>query len=448
MQVVVIGGDAAGMSAAGQIRRRRPEWNVTVLEKGHYTSYGACGIPYYFAGDVQAFEDLIVVTPEEFREKRGVDVRTGWEAIAIDTAANTVSARLENGAEESVSYDRLLIASGASAIVPPLPGIDLEGVVPLRNLKDTRRVENLLARQPKRCAIVGGGYIGLEMAEAFSRRGLEVTLIEMLDGLMGGVCPKVTELGARELAEHGIDLRLSTRVQGFTADDGRLTAVETDQGAFPCDIALLALGVRPNAQIADKAGIPLGAGGAIAVDASQRAGADDVFAAGDCAEAFHRVLGKPAYVPLALTANRQGRVAGANMAGGDERFPGIVGSAVTRIFDLTIARVGIDEKTARDEGIPYRAVETTAPSKAHYFIGHMPLWIQVLFRTDDQRVIGGWLVGKDESAGKRADILATAITAGMTIDEVADLDLSYAPPFAPVWDPVLQVANKARFAKG
>jgi NADPH-dependent 2,4-dienoyl-CoA reductase/sulfur reductase-like enzyme len=448
MQIVVIGGDAAGMSAAGQIRRRQPDWTVTVLEKGHYTSYGACGIPYYFAGDVQAFEDLIVVTPEEFRDKRGIDVRTGWEAVAIDTEAKTVSAKSENGAEESLTYDRLLIASGASAIVPPWPGIDLEGVVPLRNLKDTRRVEQLLARAPKRCAIVGSGYIGLEMAEAFSRRGLEVTLIEKLNGLMGGACSKVTELASRELAEHGIELHLSTTVQGFATSDGQLAAVETDQGTMPCDLALLALGVRPNAQLAERAGITLGAGGAIAVDARQQTGATDVYAAGDCTEALHRVLGKPAYIPLALTANRQGRVAGANIADGDERFPGIVGSAVTRIFDLAIARVGIDEETARLEGIPYRAVETTAPSKAHYFIGHMPVWIQILFRTDDQRVIGGWLVGKDESAGKRGDILATAITAGMTIDEVADLDLCYAPPFAPVWDPVLQVANKARFAKG
>ena len=419
-QVVIIGGDAAGMSAAGQIRRRQPDWTVRVLEKGHYTSYGACGIPYYFAGDVKEIDDLVVVSPEEFRTKRGIDVRTGWEAVAVDTAAKTVSARSESSAEESLAYDRLLIASGASAIVPPWPGIDLEAVVPLRNLADTRRVEQLLAGQPKRCVIVGGGYIGLEMAEAFARRGLAVTLVEKLGGLMGGVCPKVTELAGRELAAQGIELRLSTTVQGFSGSDGRLTVVETDQGAIECDLALIALGVRPNSRFAEQAGIPLGAGGAIAVDDHQRTGVADVYAAGDCAEAFHLVLGKPTYIPLALTANRQGRVAGANMAGGYERFPGIVGSAVTRVFDLTIARVGIDEETARREGIPYRAVETTAPSKAHYFVRHMPLWVQLLFRTDNRRVIGGWLVGKDESAGKRGDILATAITAGMTVEQVSD----------------------------
>lgn len=265
---------------------------------------------------------------------------------------------------------------------------------------------------------------------------------------MGGVCPKVTELAAQELAEHSVELRLNTTVHGVATSDGRLTAVETDQGSIPCDLALIALGVRPNSRFAEQAGIPLGAGGALAVDTRQLTGATDVYAAGDCAEAFHLVLGKPAYIPLALTANRQGRVAGANIADGDERFPGVVGSAVTWVFDLTIARVGIDEETARREGIPYRSVETTAPSKAHYFDGHMPLWIQLLFRTDDRRVIGGWLVGKDESAGKRGDILAIAITAGMTVDQVSDLDLCYAPPFAPVWDPVLQVANKARFLKG
>lgn len=445
MKIVIIGGDAAGMSAASQIRRRQPDWDVIVLEQGPYTSYAACGIPYYFAGDVGARDDLVVVSPEEFRTKRHIDVRTGSEAIAIDSQSRFVVARTERGAEQRFTYDRLLLATGASAIIPPWPGVDLEGVVPLRNLQDTERVEALLARNPKRCVIVGGGYIGLEMAEAFSRRGLEVTLVEKLSGLMGGVSPKVTELALQALAEHNIKVHLETTVTGFSGDDGRLKAVETERGTFASDLALVSLGVRPNAELAGDAGIPLGATGAIRVNDRQQTDVSEVYAAGDCAESFHRVLGKPAYVPLALTANRQGRIAGTNMAGGDERFAGIVGSAVTRIFDLTLARVGIDEATAEQEGIACLGVDVSAPSKAHYFPGHDPLWVQILFRADNHRVLGAWLVGKDESAGKRADILATAITAGMTIEEVADLDLCYAPPFSPVWDPVLQAANRARF---
>jgi NADPH-dependent 2,4-dienoyl-CoA reductase/sulfur reductase-like enzyme len=447
MKILIIGGDAAGMTAATQIRRRKPEWTVTVLEKGHYTSYAACGIPYYFAGDVGAREDLVVVSPDEFRQKRGIDLRTGWEALTIDPVAKTVAARTESGTEESVGYDRLLIATGASAVLPPWSGVDLDGVFPLRNLHDTESVEELLRKSPKRCVIVGAGYVGLEMAEAFRRRGMEVAVVEKLSGLMGGASAKVTELALDVMRARGIRVELDTSVEGFAGTNGRLQAVETDQGRIEADIALISLGVRPNVTVAKESGIPLGETGAIRVDDRQRTGVDGVYAAGDCAEAWHLVLEKPAYIPLALTANRQGRVAGANICGDDERFPGVIGSAVTRVFDLVIARTGIDEVTARREAIDYETVQATAPSKAHYFPGHDPLWVEILFRSDDRRVIGAWLVGKDTSAGKRSDILATAITAGMTIDQVASLDLCYAPPFAPVWDPVLQAANKARFQR-
>jgi len=447
MKILIIGGDAAGMTAATQIRRRKPDWKVTVLEKGHYTSYAACGIPYYFAGDVGARENLVVVTPDEFRQKRGIDLRTGWEALAIDPDAKIVAARTEQGAQESVDYDKLLIATGASAIVPHWNGVGLHGVFPLRNLQDTERVEGLLRQRPKRCVIVGGGYAGLEMAEAFRRRGLEVTVVEKVSGLMGGASARVSELALDAMRAKGIRVELDTTVEGFAGTNGRLQSVQTDHGRIEGDLALISLGVRPNVRVAKEAGIPLGETGAIRVDDRQRTGSDEVYAAGDCAEAWHLVLEKPAYVPLALTANRQGRVAGASICGDDERFPGVVGSAVTRVFDLVIARTGIDEVVAQREAIDYEAVQATAPSKAHYFPGHDPLWVEILFRRDDRRVIGAWLAGQDTSAGKRSDILATAITAGMTIDQVADLDLCYAPPFSPVWDPVLQAANKARFQR-
>jgi len=470
MRIVIIGGDAAGMSAASQIKRWQPEWEVVVFEKGEYTSYAACGIPYYLAGDVAEFDDLVVVTPEQFRKRRGIDVRMGCEVVAIDTAARTVRATSagESGAETvTESYDRLLIATGASAIVPPWPGVGLEGVLALRNLTDTRRMEALLEGGARRAVIVGAGYIGLEMAEAFSRRGLEVTVVEKLAGVMGGVEAKITEMVAAELAEHGVELRLETTVEGFVAAGegdsapggtesaggagsrplagSRLGAVKTDQGEIEADIAVVALGVRPNVGLAREAGVALGDTGAIRVDERQRTSAENVFAAGDCAEAYHRVLERPAYVPLALGANRQGRVAGANMAGGADRFPGIVGSAVTRVFELSLSRTGIDAAAAEAAGIPCRSAAASGPSRAHYFPGHDPLWVKLFFRSDDHRLLGAWLVGRDPAAGKRGDILATALSAGMTVLEVADLDLSYAPPFAPVWDPVLKAANRARF---
>lgn len=446
-RVVIIGGDAAGMSAAVQIRRRRPDWEVVVLERGQYTSYASCGIPYWLAGDVDHFDDLQVVTPEEFRSKRGVDVRTGRDAVRIDTAGCSVEVRDPHGSSSKISWDRLLIATGAAPIVPPWPGIDLEGVSTLKNLVDARRLEALLEGGPRRCVVIGAGYIGLEAAEAFRRRGLEVTVVEKLAGVMGGAEPKITDLVRDEMDRHDVELRLETTVEGFAKREGRLAAVSTDEGEIEAEIAIVALGVRPESALAAEAGIALGESGAIAVDEQQRTSAAGVFAAGDCAEAFHRVLAKPAWIPLALTANRAGRVAGATICGDEDRFPGVVGSAVTRIFDLTIARTGIDETAAVREGIEVVSTEVTAPNRAHYFQPHEPLWVKLIHRRDDGRLLGAWLAGRDPSAGKRADVLATAISAGMTIDDVADLDLTYAPPFAPVWDPILQAANRARFRR-
>jgi NADPH-dependent 2,4-dienoyl-CoA reductase/sulfur reductase-like enzyme len=433
------------MSAAAQVRRRQPDWEVVVLERGQYTSYASCGIPYWLAGDVDQFEDLQVVTPDEFRNKRGIDVRTGHEAIRIDTVGHSVAVRDPSGAESLIEWDRLLIATGAAAIVPPWEGIELEGISTLKNLVDASYVDTLLQRDPRRCVVIGGGYIGLEAAEAFRRRGLEVTVVEKLAGVMGGAEEKITDLVRDEMNRHNVSLELETTVEGFKGHEGRLTAVSTDAGDIEAEIAIVALGVRPESALAGEAGIALGASGAIAVDDQQRTSAPDVFAAGDCAEAFHKVLGKPAWIPLALTANRAGRVAGATICGEEDRFPGIVGSAVTRVFELTIARTGIDEATATREEIALVSTEATAPNRAHYFQPHEPLWVKLIHRPDDGRLLGAWLAGRDPSAGKRADVLATAITAGMTVAEVSDLDLTYAPPFAPVWDPILQAANRARF---
>jgi len=445
MKIVVIGGDAAGMSAASQVKRRRKDWQVTVLEKGRFTSYAACGIPYYLAGDVADFDDLVVVTPDEFRSKRGIDVRMGWEATSIDTRDRKVTARTDTGSSESLPYDRLLIATGASPIVPDWPGVDLAGVTAVRNLEDAEHLERLLSEEPKRAVVVGAGYVGLEMAEALARRGLEVTVVEKLAGVMGGAENTLTQMVLDEAEHHGIRILLETSVEGFQGTEGRLTTVQTDGGGLPADLAVVSLGVRPNSALAANAGIALGSFGAIHVDVGQRTDIEDVFAAGDCAEANHLVLGRPVYIPLALTANRQGRVAGANMAGGQERFPGVVGSAVTRLFDLTIARTGIDEATAERAGIPFKTVTTEAPSKAHYYPGHEPLWVKLVFRSDNHKLLGAWLVGRDPCAGKRADVLAVALSTGMSIEQIGDLDLTYAPPFAPVWDPILQAANKARF---
>ena len=446
MRCLVIGGDAAGMSAASQIRRAHDDWEIVVLEKGEFTSYAACGIPYLIAGDVPSFDDLIVVSPEEFRAKRNIDVRTGWEATSIDPSRQMVTARHGDGTEE-ILYDRLLIATGAEPIVPQWEGIELQGVSALRTLTDARDLlDRLSSAPPGPAVIIGGGYVGLEMAEALARRGLQVTVVEKQAGVMGGAEETITRMVERELETRGVRLHLSTTVQGFEGEGGRLRRVLTDKGSFGADLALVSLGVRPRSGLAAEAGLALGSGKAIQVDDGQRTSIENIWAAGDCAEAFHRVLEKPVFVPLALGANRQGRVAGINMAGGNERFPGILGSAVTRVFGLAIGRTGIDDRTAEAEGILVATAEARAPSRAHYMPEHGPVWVKIIYRTDDLRVVGGVLCGHDPCLGKRNDILATAIAARMTVLDVSDLDLSYAPPFAPVWDPVIQAANKARYS--
>ncbi len=445
MRCVIIGGDAGGMSAASQIRRRQPDWDVVVLERGPFTSYSACGIPHLVAGDIGAIDDLVVISPEQFRERRDIDVRVGWRATALDLEARKVFATAREG-EAEIVFDRLLLATGARPILPDWPGADLQGVCAVRSLSDAVRFLELLDTRPRRAAVLGAGYIGLEMAEALRKRGLAVEIFERTGGVFGGSSEEITHRVAEELAAMEVSLHLQTEVTGFEGSDGRLRAVRTDGRTVEADLAVVGLGVRPNSELARQAGVRLGPSGAIRVDPLQRTSAPDVFAAGDCTEAWHRVLEKPVFVPLALGANRQGRVAGTNMAGGEARFPGILGTAVTRIFDLALGRVGIDDAEAQRAGIPVASASTTSSAAAHYMPEHGDLWIELRYRTDNLRVVGAALAGHDPSLAKRCDVLATAIAAGMTVGEVADLDLAYAPPFSPVWDPVLQVANKIRLA--
>lgn len=444
MQIVIIGGDAAGMSAAMQIRRRQPDWTVTVFEKGENTSYGACGIPYFFSGDVAQLDDLVVISPEGFR-KKGLDVRTHHTVEAVLPAQKQI--RVRNGEGESFlqTYDRLLIATGAAPIVPAWPGLELEGVMTIKTLADSRRLEALLQSGRRQVVIVGAGYIGLEMAEGLKKRGLDVTVLEKLAGVMGQLHDQVTEQVAAELARHEVKLQLGVTVQGFAGQAGSVTEVLTDQGTFPADLVLICLGVRPNLPFLLDSGLTLGAAGALAVNDQMQTSEPDIYAAGDCAEAYHRVLEKPVYIPLALTANRQGRVAGTVIAGGEDRFPGVVGSAVTKVFEQVVARTGADLRSLEQAGIPYRLAEAKAPAQAHYYQGHGQVWVQLVYHAENLQLLGALMVGNDPSLAKRCDVVATAISAKMTVLDLSELDLSYAPPFAPVWDPILQAANKARF---
>ncbi|MGB7739937.1 MAG: FAD-dependent oxidoreductase [Steroidobacteraceae bacterium] len=444
-RLVIIGGDAAGMSAASQARRMtsRDALEIVAFERSSHTSYAACGLPYLVGGIVKTPDRLVVRTPDQHRAN-GIDVRIRHEAIAIDCTAQTVTVRnLDTGQAAVEHYDELLIGTGAMGITPPWSGIDAEGVLQLRTLDDAAEMERRLGTGSRRVVVVGAGYIGLEVAEGLLARGLDVTVVELLDAPMGAVLDVDMASGVADaMRAAGIDLRLKTAVTGFTVVAGRVTAVETAVGPVEAELVVIGLGVRPNADLARAAGIGVGKAGGIIVDDRLRTDTPHVWAAGDCVESRHRVTGRSVVVALGTHANKQGRVAGTNIAGGHAAFGGVLGTAITRFRDVEIARTGLTEREARVAGFDAIGVTTEASSKAQYYPGAQPMKIKILAECGTGRLLGAQIVG-GEGSGKRIDVLATALWNGMTVAEVGGMDLSYAPPFSPVWDPVLLAAGKA-----
>lgn len=444
-RLIVIGGDAAGMSAAAQARRmaKPAELEILAFERGRITSYAACGLPYLVGGFVEDAERLVARSPEEHRA-RGIDVRIRHEVLAIDPKARTVKVRdLEAGSEHTERYDELLIATGASGVMPPWPGADAKGVLQLRTLDDAAELQRLIGGGARRAVVVGAGYIGLEVAEALVERGLEVTVVERLDAPMGSVLDAdMAEAVAEAMRAAGVDLRLGSSVEGFDTKDGRVSAVRTDGGAIPADLVVVGLGVRANSALAREAGIAVGEAGGILVDDHMRTGTPHVWAAGDCVESRHRVSGASVVVALGTHANKQGRAAGTNIAGGDDSFGGVLGTAVTRFGSLEIGVTGLTERDAVKAGFDAVGVVTESVTRAHYYPGAQPIRIKVVAERASGRLLGAQIVG-GEAAGKRIDVFATALWNGMTVDEIGGMDLSYAPPFSPVWDPVLLAAGKA-----
>ncbi len=444
-RLVIIGGDAAGMSAAAQARRMAAagELEIVAFERGSVTSYAACGLPYLVGGIVEAPERLVARSPEQHRAN-GIDVRIRHEVTAIDAKGSTVTVRdLDTGRVAVERYDELLIGTGASGIAPAWPGIDAEGVLQLRTLADAANVERLLGAGARRAVVVGAGYIGLEVAEGLLGRGLEVTVVERLDAPMGAVLDAdMAAPVADAMRAAGIDLRLGTAVTGFTTVDGRVTAVETAAGPVAADLVVIGLGVRPNTDLARAAGIDVGEAGGIVVDDHLRTGTPHVWAAGDCVESRHRITGRSVVVALGTHANKQGRVAGTNIAGGDAAFAGVLGTAITKFGNVEIGRTGLTERESGAAGFDAIGVITEASSRAHYYPGAQPMQVKIVVERRTGRMLGAQIVG-GEGAGKRIDVLATALWNDMTVEEVGGMDLSYAPPFSPVWDPVLLAAGKA-----
>ena len=442
-RLVVIGGDAAGMSAASKVRREQPGREIMVFERSPHTSYSACGMPYYIAGLVDDADKLVARSPEKFREKFNIDVRIQHEVLAIDTAAQRVRAvNLTDGVEAWESYDQLLIATGAEAISPPLPGSDADGIFSLSTLASGIRVMAFMDKElPRRAVVVGGGYIGLEMAEALVRQGLQVTLIEKGEQVMGTLDPDMGALVSEALREIGVTLYLNESLTGYEAANGKVSAVVTDQRTIPTDLVIVGLGTRPNSRLAADVGIVLGEKGAIRVNSRQQTSAQNIWAAGDCAESFHLISRRPFHIALGTVANKQGTVAGINLSGGYATFPGVVGTAVSKICKFEVARTGLTEREISGLGLLYRTATIKSKTRAGYYPGAGWITVKLLAEQGSGRLLGGQIVGL-EGAAKRIDVLATALTAGMTVQQITDLDLSYAPPFSPVWDPVQIAARK------
>ncbi|MCX4584778.1 FAD-dependent oxidoreductase [Streptomyces sp. NBC_01481] len=446
-RLVVIGGDAAGMSAASQARRLKgpDELEIVAFERGHFSSYSACGIPYWVGGDVPERDDLIARTPAEHRE-RAIDLRMRTEVTEIDVPGGRVRSRdLETGTETWTGYDKLVIATGARPVRPALPGIDAPGVHGVQTLDDGQDLLTTLdSVEGRRGVVVGAGYIGVEMAEALLKHGFEVTVLNRGEQPMATLDPDMGRLVHRAMDRMGITTVAGAEVTKIlTGENGRVRAVATEDAEYPADVVVLGIGVEPETTLARAAGLPLGEYGGLLTDLAMRVrGHDNIWAGGDCVEVLDLVSGRERHVALGTHANKHGQIIGSNVGGGYGTFPGVVGTAVSKVCDLEIARTGLREKDARAVGLRYVTATIESTNSAGYYPGAGPMTVKMLAERRTGRLLGVQIVGTD-GAAKRVDIAAVALTAGMTVEQMTTLDLGYAPPFSPVWDPVLVAARKA-----
>lgn len=448
MRIVVIGGVAAGLKAASKARRSDPTAQITVIERGELISYGACGMPYYVSGDVNELEDLMKTpvgalrNPGFFKNVKDITVLTRTLATEIDRTAKTVAVRnLTNGEESLIPYDKLVIATGASPVVPNIPGIDLKNVCQFWHPEDAKMIrQGLEAKKFSNVVIVGAGLVGMEMAEAFRQWSIPVTVVEMkghvfpvfLDIEVAGVVEKYAR-------EKGIQLLTGETVVRFDGDSA-VASVVTDKRTLPADLVVLAIGVRPNVDLARAAGLVLGTTGAIAVDSSLRTSDPDIFAGGDCVENTNILSGKKVFAPMGSTANKHGRIIGDNLCGGDVKFRGVLNTSVVRVIDFNVGKTGLTEREARELGYEFVTVMTAGHDKPHYMPGAKLITIKLIVDAKNRKVLGIQAVGEGEVA-KRIDVVASVLTLGGTITDLFDIDLSYAPPYNSPIDNVAVAAN-------
>lgn len=442
-RIIIIGGVAGGASAAARARRHSEDAEIILIERGPDVSFANCGLPYHIGGEIPDRAKLAVQTPASLHALLNLDVRTRTEATAIDPGARSVTVRqLGSGAEETLTYDHLILAPGAAPIRPPLPGIDDPRVMTLRNLQDMDRIQEAAAVAGD-IVIIGAGFIGLEMAEQLSAPHRRVHLIELQPQVLPQLDPELARPLAAELRRRGVSVHLDDGIAGFSAGGATVTAHLASGTAIEAGLVVLSIGVRPESALAAEAGLTLGPRGHIVVDAWQQTSAPGIYAVGDVCETTDPILGKRSAVPLGGPANRQGRTAADHIFLGDKAlpYPGNLGTAIVRVFDLTAGVVGWTEKRLRAEGIPFQSVVVNAPDHASYYPGHSPIDLKLLWSPDDGRVLGAQAVGR-AGIDKRLDVIATALRGRLTIDDLSHLELAYAPPFGNAKD----VVNFAGFA--
>jgi NADPH-dependent 2,4-dienoyl-CoA reductase/sulfur reductase-like enzyme/rhodanese-related sulfurtransferase len=449
-RILIIGGGAVGPKAASRARRLDPDSDIKIIEKGEYVSYGACGMPYYISGDIPNSAQLLARSPEYFKEQLDVEVLTETEVTSIDRNRRLAHCADSGGKQFPLPYDVLVIATGADPVIPPLQGRELTGIFVLKELSDAIAISEYIKKQePRKAAIVGAGLIGLEMAEAFKAKGMGVTVVEMLDWPLPNLVDfEVGALVAKHLEEKGVNLILSQKALAFEGTaGGRIKRLKTESEVVECDIVLVAAGVRPNTTLAREAGLEMGATGAIWVNEFLQTSDPAIYAGGDCVECRHLFTGRPVFVPLGSTANKHGRVIGTNIAhgtaGGRDTFPGILGSAIAKVFDINVGRTGLTEQEAKKAGYGVISSIVTLNDIATYYPGSKSITLKLLAEAGTGKIVGAQCVGAGEVA-KRIDVIATAMSCGMDASRLADLDLAYAPPFSPAMDAVHHAANVIR----
>lgn len=438
MKVVIIGGVAGGATAAARLRRLDETAEIVILERSGFVSYANCGLPYYVGGIIQDKEALTLQTPRSFWRRFRIDVRVRHEALSVDPSAKTVTVRrLEDGTEYTEVYDKLILSPGAKAVVPDLPGIDSERIMTLRTVEDTFRIRQYIEKyHPRRAVVIGGGFIGLEAAENLLGEGIETILLQRSAQVMPPLDYDMACQLHAYVRSQGLDLRLNTGVADYeTTANGITINLKDGREPIEADFVLMAIGVQPETGLAKAAGLELGAKDSIAVNERMETSVPDIYAVGDAVEVRNFISGKKALIPLAGPANKQGRIAADNICGRKSVFRGSQGSSVIKLFNMTVASTGLNEKTAQGAGIAYDRVVTYSPSHATYYPGATDMTIKTLYVPETGKILGAQIAGF-EGVDKRIDVLATAIRAGMTAADLAELDLAYAPPFSSAKDPV------------